>query len=115
MRCVGPTLTEQEIQDCQEQYAFHPELEETAEFYNLLSNPIRLKIIHLLREQGAVCVCDLKDIFGVTAAAVSQHLAKLRAYRVVQSNKQGQTVFYSLTEHPLLRLVPAQPILENPN
>ena len=115
MRCVGPTLTEQEIQDCQEQYAFHPELEETAEFYNLLSNPIRLKIIHLLREQGAVCVCNLKDIFGVTAAAGSQHLAKLRAYRVVQSNKQGQTVFYSLTEHPMLRLVPAQPILENPN
>lgn len=114
MRCVGPTLTEQEIQDCQDQYAFHPELEETAEFYNLLSNPIRLKILHLLRERGAVCVCDLRDIFGVTAAAVSQHLAKLKAYRMVQSNKQGQTVFYSLTEHSLLRLVPVQSLPENP-
>ena len=64
MRCVGPTLSEKEMQNLQDQYSFHPELEERAEFYNLISNPIRLKIIHLLREKEAVCVCDFKDIFG---------------------------------------------------
>jgi DNA-binding transcriptional ArsR family regulator len=108
MRCVGPTLSDKELRDLQDQYSFNPEIEERAEFYNLISNPIRLKIIHLLREKEAVCVCDLKDIFGVTAAAVSQHLAKLKAHRIAKSVKQGQTVFYSLTEHPLLSLIPLQ-------
>ncbi|MBL4825991.1 MAG: metalloregulator ArsR/SmtB family transcription factor [SAR324 cluster bacterium] len=108
MRCVGPTLSEKELQNLQDQYLFHPEMEECAEFYNLISNPIRLKIIHLLREKKAVCVCDLKDIFGVTAAAVSQHLAKLKAHRIAKSTKQGQTVFYSLTDHPFLSLIPVQ-------
>jgi len=108
MRCVGPTLPDKELRDLQDQYSFNPEIEERAEFYNLISNPIRLKIIHLLREKEAVCVCDLKDIFGVTAAAVSQHLAKLKAHRIAKSVKQGQTVFYSLTEHPFLSLIPLQ-------
>ena len=106
MKCIGPTLNEAEIEKYQEKYAFHPNLEEQAEFYNLLSNPIRLKIIHLLHEHGQVCVCDLKDIFGVTAAAISQHVAKFKAYKMVQSDKQAQTVFYSLTDHPFLRLIP---------
>ena len=108
MRCLGPTLSEKELQDLQDEYTFNPEIEERAEFYNLISNPIRLKIIHLLREKEAICVCDLKDIFGVTAAAVSQHLAKLKAHRIAKSTKQGQTVFYSLTDHPFLSLIPLQ-------
>ena len=37
-------------------------MEEQAEFYNLISNPIRLKIINILREKEAVCVSDLKEI-----------------------------------------------------
>jgi|TARA_B110000881_G_scaffold204986_1_gene207019 DNA-binding transcriptional ArsR family regulator len=108
MRCLGPTLSAKELQNLEEQYSFNPEIEERAEFYNLISNPIRLKIIHLLREKEAVCVCDLKDIFSVTAAAVSQHLAKLKAHRIAKSVKQGQTVFYSLTDHPFLSLIPLQ-------
>ena len=106
MKCVGPTLTSEQIQSYQEKYGFHPSLEEMAEFYNLFSNPIRLKIIHLLREQKEICVCDLKDIFEVTAPAMSQHLAKLKAYKIVQSTKQGQTVYYSLTDHPFLTVIP---------
>ncbi|MBC8259076.1 MAG: helix-turn-helix transcriptional regulator, partial [SAR324 cluster bacterium] len=56
---------------------------------------------------------DLRDIFGVTAAAVSQHLAKLKAYRIAKAEKQGQTVFYSLTEHPFLSLIPEQATSQN--
>jgi len=84
-----------------------------AEFYNLISNPIRLKIINILREKEAVCVSDLKDIFGVTATAISQHLAKLKAHRIAKSVKQEQTVFYSLTDHPFLSLIPEKGTLKN--
>ena len=100
------------LKDC---YAFHPDLEETMEHYRLFSNPIRLKIIHLLKEHDTVCVCDLKEIFRVTAAAVSQHLAKLNTHRVVKSNKEGQTVFYFLTDHPMLGLILANGVILNRN
>ena len=113
MRCVGPTLSEKELQKFQDQYSFHPDMEEQAEFYNLISNPIRLKIINILREKEAVCVSDLKDIFGVTAAAISQHLAKLKAHRIAKSVKQEQTVFYSLTDHSFLSLIPEKGTLKN--
>ncbi len=104
--CVGPTLSAEALHKYQEKYGFHPDLEEMAEFYNLLSNPIRLKIVNLLREEERVCVCDLKDIFGLSAPAMSQHLAKLKAHKVVKSVKQAQTVFYSLNDHPLLKFIP---------
>lgn len=104
--CIGPTLAEEDLKKCQEIYRFYPELEEMAEFYNLISHPIRLKVIHLLRLFEEVCVCDLREIFGMTASALSQHLAKLKAYKMVKSRKDAQTVFYSLTDNPLLKTIP---------
>jgi len=51
----GPTLDEKKLQDYQSRYGLCPELEDIAEFYSLISNPIRLKIVHLLREEPEVC------------------------------------------------------------
>lgn len=104
--CVGPTLNQEEIKLYQEKYGFSPRHDEMAEFFSLFSTPARLKIISLLRERQQVCVCDFRDILGMTASAISQHLAKLKAYKVVTSHKQGQTVFYSLTDHEFLRYIP---------
>ena len=103
MHCVGPTLGEEKISLLRGQYEFAPELEEEAEWYSAVSHPVRLKILRILTEEGSVCVCDLRDILGVTTSGVSQHLARLKAYRLVSSKRDGQTVFYSLTEHPFLR------------
>ena len=103
MKCIGPTLPENEISRLQDVYSFQPDIEEEAELYSVLSNPLRLKIVYLLREKESLCVCDLKDILGVTASAISQHLAKMKAYRLVGTSKQAQTVFYSLTDHFFLK------------
>lgn len=103
MICVGPTLSEEKIAAIRAFYGYTPELDEQAELHSAFSNPMRLKMLAILRELGAVCVCDLRDIMGVTTSAISQHLAKLKAYRLVSSRRDGQTVFYSLTEHPFLR------------
>ena len=107
MKCVGPTISEVEIKQFNEKYAFFPEIEEQSELFNIISNPVRLKIIHLLQETIEVCVCDLRDIMGISASAISQHLAKMKAYQLVKSRKDAQTVFYSLTEHPFLGFIPA--------
>ena len=102
MLCVGPTLKEEEISRLRERYEFAPEMEEESEWHSAMAHPIRLKIMRILAENGAVCVCDLRDILGASTSVVSQHLAKLKAYRFVINKRDGQTVFYSLGEHPFL-------------
>ena len=64
----------------------------------LAGNNVRLKILFMLYEEKRLCVCDLSDILGMTISAVSQHLRKLKDRKLIQSNKEAQTVFYSLTE-----------------
>ena len=50
MKCVGPTLASEEIDEIRKSIEFSPELEEAAELFNLTSNSTRLKILFLLDE-----------------------------------------------------------------
>ena len=72
----------------------------------LAGNEVRLKIIYLLEEEGELCPCDLSDILGMTIPAVSQHLRKLKDGGIVQTRKNGQTIYYSLTQENLKILRP---------
>jgi len=105
MHCVGPTLEPDAIDRLREDYEFAPDLEEEAEWHSVFGHPLRLKILRILRDEGSVCVCDLRDILGTTTSTVSQHLARLKSNRVVSSRRDGQTVFYALTEHASLRWI----------
>ena len=72
----------------------------------LAGNEVRLKIVYLLEEEKELCPCDLADILGMTIPAVSQHLRKLKDGNVVETRKEGQTIYYSLTQQNLKILKP---------
>ena len=72
----------------------------------LAGNEVRLKILYLLEEESELCPCDLADILGMTIPAISQHLRKLKDGGIVQTRKQAQTIYYSLTEANLTTLRP---------
>jgi ArsR family transcriptional regulator len=74
------------------------ELRRMAEHYSLLAGETRLKIISLLCVSGELCVCDLAKVLEMTPAAVSQHLSRLRSGRLVQSRRDGMTIYYRLAE-----------------
>jgi len=59
----------------------------------LLADPTRLRILWALLE-GEESVNRLAERVGAQPAAVSQHLAKLRLARLVQTRRQGTQVFY---------------------
>ncbi len=108
MKCVGPTLAHDEITAIRESLEFVPELEEAAELFTLASNSTRLKMIFLLDRLKELCVCDLAEMLDVSVSAVSQHLAKLRAYGFATTRRDGQTIYYRLSDHPFLeKLRPA--------
>jgi DNA-binding transcriptional ArsR family regulator len=69
-----------------------------ADHYSLLAGETRLKIIALLNDSGEMCVCDLASVLEMTPAAVSQHLSRLRTGRLVQSRRDGMTIYYRITE-----------------
>lgn len=72
----------------------------------LAGNEVRLKIVYLLEEEKEICPCDLADILGMTIPAVSQHLRKLKDGNIVETRKEGQTIYYSLTLDNLKILKP---------
>jgi len=72
-----------------------------ADFCKVLSNPKRLMIIALLSKRE-LSVGELSSASGVPLTTISQHLRMLRERDVVIARKEGQTVFYQLTDHRIM-------------
>lgn len=79
-------------------------VELAAEVFTLLSDPTRIRIILALRE-GELAVGELAERIHKSPTAVSQHLAKLRWGRIVQTRQEGTRVFYSLVDEHARTLV----------
>ncbi|ELR98983.1 helix-turn-helix transcriptional regulator [Gloeocapsa sp. PCC 73106] len=63
--------------------------------FQALSDPLRLKIIDLLREEE-LCVCELCDVLHVPQSKLSFHLKILKEAELLTSRQQGRWVYYSL-------------------
>jgi DNA-binding transcriptional ArsR family regulator len=68
-----------------------------AEIFQGLAHPKRIAIVEVL-EAGEISAGKLMEQLGLEQANVSQHLAVLRARKVVVSRKVGNQVFYSLRD-----------------
>lgn len=62
----------------------------------LAANDVRLKILYLLSKEEQLCPCDLGDILDMSIPAVSQHLRKLKDGGLVETERNGQVIYYSL-------------------
>ncbi|GAA2179601.1 hypothetical protein GCM10009785_06880 [Brooklawnia cerclae] len=79
-------------------------VELAAEVFSLLSDPTRIRII-LALSSGELSVGELADRVGKAPTAVSQHLAKLRWAKVVQTRQEGTRAYYSLIDEHAQLLV----------
>ncbi len=105
--CIRLFADQEQIKNCKDK------LETSQKSFGSLSgvlalagNEVRLKIIYLLEEERELCPCDLADILGMSIPAVSQHLRKLKDGNIVQTRKEGQTIYYTLTHENLKILKP---------
>ncbi|MFQ5797859.1 MAG: ArsR/SmtB family transcription factor [Bacteroidota bacterium] len=94
--CVGPTFTKAEMAVIRQNLAEKASLPFLAELLAAAGNAVRLRIIYLLAVHREMCVCDLAEVLGMTVSAVSQHLRKLKDKRLVQTRRDGQTIYYTL-------------------
>jgi DNA-binding transcriptional ArsR family regulator len=74
-----------------------------AEFFGLLGDANRLRILSALTQQE-LCVCDLAAAVKMSESAVSHQLRVLRTMRLVSYRKQGRNVFYCLKDSHVLNL-----------
>jgi DNA-binding transcriptional ArsR family regulator len=67
-----------------------------ADMCQALANQHRLAIMYSLKD-GEKCVGDIGAELGISVQNVSQHLRILKERLLVRSRKEGQTVYYSVT------------------
>ncbi len=78
---------------------------EVARVLKALSNQKRLLVLCRLAEAGESPVGTLAQSVGLSQSALSQHLAKLREDGLVTFRRTGQTLFYTLGDSQLERLL----------
>jgi ArsR family transcriptional regulator, zinc-responsive transcriptional repressor len=74
------------------------------EVFRMLADPTRVRVLWTLVDRE-LSVNDLAERIGKPAPSVSQHLAKLRMARLVRTRRAGTTIFYSLENEHVRRLV----------
>jgi len=77
-------------------------LPELAEFYKLLGNATRLKILIALAD-AELCVCDIAHVLGLSTAATSHQLKLLRGQGWLKMRNDGKMVYYRLHNEDLLK------------
>jgi len=68
-----------------------------AKIFKTLADPIRLRIVHLLRD-GEKCVCEIVPQVGTVQPVVSRHLKILKGCGLVKERKVGNRRLYSVTD-----------------
>ena len=73
------------------------ELYDLAEPFKVFGDSTRIRILFVLFE-AEVCVCDLAKVLNMTQSAISHQLRILKQNKLVNSRREGKSVFYSLAD-----------------
>ena len=69
--------------------------EKRAKIIKAMAHPTRLFIVDEL-SKGERCVCELRDMIGADISTVSKHLSVLKQAGIVEDDKRGLQVWYTL-------------------
>lgn len=84
---------------------FEASAAEVAQVLRALSNERRLMILCKLVEWGEANVTSLGEAVGLSQSALSQHLAVMREQGLVSFRRDGQTLWYRITDARIERLL----------
>ena len=68
------------------------------DFFKALSDETRQTILKML-ERKEMCVCEILQAFEVSQPTISHHLDILKRAGLIESNRKGQNIYYSLNKH----------------
>jgi ArsR family transcriptional regulator len=69
---------------------------DAAQFFRVLADEARLKMLWLLFNHRELCVCDIMAALEITQSKASRHLSTLRHADLVTDRKEGLWSYYAL-------------------
>ena len=73
--------------------------------FKVLANNTRLRMLHALARAGQVCVGELADELGMKPQAVSNQLQRLADRGIVEAEREGLQILYSIVDPCVLTLL----------
>ena len=82
------------------------EAADIATLFKALADPTRVRLLRYLAESGAgtACACHLPDALGITQPTLSFHLRKLHDAGLVDRDKRGRWVHWTVRPQALARV-----------
>jgi len=95
--CCSPLLNEPLSVD---------QAERIAPLLKALADPVRLRLLSLVAAHagGEACVCDLAEAFDLSQPTISHHLKVLHEIGLLDRNKRGVWVYYTVRTEALADL-----------
>jgi DNA-binding transcriptional ArsR family regulator len=84
--------------------AMQASAEKACALLKALANPDRLLLMCQL-SQGELCVSDLEEQLGIRQPTLSQQLGVLRDNSLVETRREGKSIFYSIASNEAMALM----------
>lgn len=78
-----------------------------ANLFRVVGHPARVRILEILRDEGERSVGALQRDLELDSGGTSQHLAALRRIGLVESRREGTSVFYRVRDERVFELLEA--------
>jgi DNA-binding transcriptional ArsR family regulator len=78
-------------------------VQQVAEYFGVLSEPMRLRLLNLLRD-GEKCVQDLVEATQTSQANVSKHLKVMLQAGILTRRSEGTSAYYSVSDDLIFEL-----------
>lgn len=80
---------------------------ETAEILKAIAHPVRLCIVRGLAGSDGCNVTYMQSCLGIPQSTISQHIAKLRAAKIIEGDRNGLEITYRLIDEKVKNIIQA--------
>lgn len=96
--CNVPCFKEELVARVKRELPSDEALEEARVLFAALADGTRLRILHAMLAADELCVCDVAHVLGMSVAATSHHLRKLRQLGILKLRNDGKMAYYALRD-----------------
>ena len=96
--CDCETIHSEVVEAVREKMIDEGELYDLADFFKVLGDSTRVKILSALDAGNEMCVCDLAVLLNMTKSAISHQLRSLKQANLVKFRRDGKVVYYALAD-----------------
>jgi DNA-binding transcriptional ArsR family regulator len=81
------------------------QLEKACMVLKSIAHPVRMSIIDLLDQKEKMNVGELQEALQIEQATISHHLINMKDKKILQSQREGKNVYYSLREKKIVQIL----------